>query len=301
MGNAGIAAHAAALMQARAEGLLAGGLDPEGVHDRRVASRRLRVACELFEPLLPEASTRRCAKRLRAFSSGLGGLRELDVHQAALMLMRSQSQDIAEQAALEHLLEWVTGRRRRALDKVEGLLSSREPKELAKELRDLATRVAEHPGPASTATFAWSALQPRVQESYGALPVHRGQEDTEAMHATRTRLKQLRYALEYLEPAFQDGFRHFLAQTKQLQDALGHHHDEAVLCALIGARLQKVADRGRTTLAGGLQRSLHRAELRRRELYKAFRTFVPQVPVEALTQSLWVSLDPLQGRWEPAP
>jgi CHAD domain-containing protein len=282
-------------MRARAEVLSLEDLEPDAVHDRRVASRRLRVACALFGPLLPEA--RRSAKRLKAFSAALGGLRELDVHRASLLLLRSQAHEPLEQAALEHTLEWVEARRRKSRDKAEAQLGGKEPKGLTRDVAELAEQLEAHAGPESTATFAWDALAPRTAEAFGALEGHRAAEEPAAMHGTRTRLKQLRYALEYLEPAFLEGTGPFQELTKGLQDALGHHHDAVLLVELMADHQAKLAARGRTVLVGGLQQAIRRAEARRRDLYRAFQAAVPATPVAALSQSLWVALDPLQGRW----
>ena len=54
------------------------GLDPEGVHKMRVATRRLRSALRAFKKVLP-ASIRSFNGEFKWLASALGGVRDLDV------------------------------------------------------------------------------------------------------------------------------------------------------------------------------------------------------------------------------
>jgi CHAD domain-containing protein len=53
--------------------------DIEGVHDMRVASRRLRAAMEIFEPCFPRKPFRRALKEVKALADALGERRDRDV------------------------------------------------------------------------------------------------------------------------------------------------------------------------------------------------------------------------------
>ncbi|MBM4244815.1 MAG: CHAD domain-containing protein [Deltaproteobacteria bacterium] len=55
------------------------GRDPEGVHDMRVASRRLRAALKVFAPWLAPEDLARIAPAVRTLTRALGRVRELDV------------------------------------------------------------------------------------------------------------------------------------------------------------------------------------------------------------------------------
>ena len=79
-------AEAAALVvETRAAELLArsdGVLDTSeiaGVHDMRVATRRLRAALEVFAPCFPRAEHRRLLKEVKAVADALGERRDRDV------------------------------------------------------------------------------------------------------------------------------------------------------------------------------------------------------------------------------
>lgn len=51
----------------------------EGVHDMRVATRRLRAALEVFEPCFPKKRHKRVLKEVKAIADALGERRDRDV------------------------------------------------------------------------------------------------------------------------------------------------------------------------------------------------------------------------------
>lgn len=58
--------------------------DIEGVHDMRVATRRLRAALEVFTPCFPKAGLKLALKEVKAIADALGERRDRDVTIAAL-------------------------------------------------------------------------------------------------------------------------------------------------------------------------------------------------------------------------
>ena len=53
--------------------------DPEGVHDMRVATRRLRAALELFAPAFPKKRHREALREVKRLADALGERRDPDV------------------------------------------------------------------------------------------------------------------------------------------------------------------------------------------------------------------------------
>ena len=84
------AAVAARVVAVRAEELVANAegvldmTDIEGVHDMRVATRRLRAALEVFEPCFPRKRFRAVLREVKALADALGERRDRDVMIAAL-------------------------------------------------------------------------------------------------------------------------------------------------------------------------------------------------------------------------
>lgn len=80
----------ALVVETRAAELLAhsdGVLDTaeiEGVHDMRVATRRLRAALEVFAPCFPKAEHKKVLKEVKAIADALGERRDRDVAIASL-------------------------------------------------------------------------------------------------------------------------------------------------------------------------------------------------------------------------
>jgi CHAD domain-containing protein len=76
---------AARVVEIRSQELMAhsdGVLDTaeiEGVHDMRVATRRLRAALEVFAPCFPRAEHKRVLKEVKAIADALGERRDRDV------------------------------------------------------------------------------------------------------------------------------------------------------------------------------------------------------------------------------
>jgi CHAD domain-containing protein len=55
------------------------GRDPEGVHDMRVASRRLRAAIELYQDVFPKRRLKPMLREVKRLADALGRVRDLDV------------------------------------------------------------------------------------------------------------------------------------------------------------------------------------------------------------------------------
>jgi len=81
---------AAKVVEVRAEELAAHSVrvldvtDIEGVHDMRVATRRLRAALEIFEPCFPGTDFRALLAEVKSLADALGERRDRDVTIAAL-------------------------------------------------------------------------------------------------------------------------------------------------------------------------------------------------------------------------
>ena len=86
----------AIVVETRAEELLGhaeGVLDTseiEGVHDMRVATRRLRAALEVFAPCFPKAEHKRVLTEVKAIADALGERRDRDVAIASLSSFAEQ-------------------------------------------------------------------------------------------------------------------------------------------------------------------------------------------------------------------
>ena len=240
-----------------------GGLqDPEVAHRVRVACRRLRSVMDLLdEEAYPNLRSR--ANALRRFTKNLGQVRDLDVQMAGLQGLHATAGN-GHQSALEHVLESLARRRRKALAKLDlkapGFEKLLKVPSLPKPFEGLPVPLG-----------AWAALEPRIAEALASLAERRELEDVGALHASRVAVKGLRDALETLSPAFPAEPSGFLAELKAVQKTLGDHHDRAALESLLWEHHGRLVEAGRPALATALLDLLGTVAEGRLQAFGAFR------------------------------
>jgi CHAD domain-containing protein len=203
-------------------------VDPEGVHQARVATRRLRSDLRTFRPLLDEEWALALRDELGWLAEILGRVRDRDV---LLERLRRRAEGLSPAhereanrilAALEHdrdaahaeLLETLRGERYVAL--LDRLVdASREPAFLA----GAAAPAAEAVPP--LLKRPWRKLTRSVKKLSAA-------EADEELHAIRIRTKRVRYAAEAVAPIVGKPARTFAAAAAELQDVLGDLNDAVV-------------------------------------------------------------------------
>ena len=219
----GVLAHLMANQPAAAAG------DIEGVHQMRVAIRRLRAALVLFRPRLEPHAEARLTEALRSLGRIFGEARDWDVFCREMLL-----------SAEEH------GVARSWLDLL------REPAEAERAAAH--ARVADSlQRPTMTATVlglaAWGAPDneamriqlvhgaPKLVERLERRVVRRGHNiadrSDEELHALRKALKKLRYSVEFLSSVGRDKqAKAYLHVIKKLLKHLGSLNDAVVVVAL---------------------------------------------------------------------
>jgi CHAD domain-containing protein len=207
-----------------------------GVHQARVASRRLREAIPVLTEGLLHTQRGKARRKIRRVTQALGTVRELDV---SLHLIDELGERpgvpraaLAEVRAL--VIEEREQRRRVMLDRLDHVDSAK----LSRRLESVRQRLIS-PGP----THGWrSALAARVARRGRRLERaidHAGQiYAPEGLHEVRIAAKKLRYALEIADESSAAPCAEALRTIKRAQDALGRLHDLQVLqhhVAAVGA------------------------------------------------------------------
>jgi len=115
--------------------------DVEGVHDMRVATRRLRAALEIFAPAFPRKRYRKALKRVRALADALGERRDLDVE---IELLETVAPDLlaSDRPALTGLLDELRSAQLRANDDLAPFVARKRLKKLRRRLKKLVEAVA---------------------------------------------------------------------------------------------------------------------------------------------------------------
>jgi CHAD domain-containing protein len=135
---------AASAVEVRAEELFAfrdralDTADIEGVHDMRVATRRLRAVMEIFAVCFPRKQHRRALKEVKRLADVLGERRDPDVMIAGLEKVASALAP-ADRAGIRHLEESLRERQAGANERLAELLDRIERDRLRERLLALAS------------------------------------------------------------------------------------------------------------------------------------------------------------------
>jgi triphosphatase len=205
--------------------------DAEGIHQMRVAVRRLRAALSAFAPLLPRDQRRWASKELRWLADALGEARNLDVFSSALLPPARAALPIASEF---DRLALAAERRRRAAhaEVVEAISSTRFTEALLALLRWLDGGDWHAAGDVASREPI-EALAPMLLDRCRAQAERRAKDfakqSPEKRHRLRIALKKLRYAAELLGGLYDvSETRQFVQHLKRLQDDLGDANDVSV-------------------------------------------------------------------------
>jgi CHAD domain-containing protein len=206
------------------------GDDPEGVHQARVAVRRLRSDLQTFRPLLDRAWSDPLRDELKWLGGVLGAVRDDDVHLEVLERLD------AAPALVDELRRQ---RDRHRIDLCRALDTRR-----ARTLLDALVDAAQHPRTTDDATGrAAPLLAPLVHKRWKKLRravAELGDDPApEQLHEVRILAKRCRYATIAVSPAFRgddaDRAAKFAKALGKLQDELGVVNDTAVITARLDA------------------------------------------------------------------
>jgi CHAD domain-containing protein len=248
--------------------------DTEGLHDFRVALRRLRSCLRSYAPWLEESLPKKLRRRLRDLARSTGPGRDTEV-QIEWLRGRTRHLSSYHRIGLSWLLARLEERMREANEEMSEILPSDFPK-VEKGLRErlsiYRTEVhlvaGEHRPTLADATAG--ILRQQASELESHLARVDGPEDEHEAHEARISAKRLRYLLEPFTGELPEaaGIAGVVKRMKGLQDILGELHDAHVLETELADALQIAAtERARKlldiSLSGAPDDTLLRAERRR--------------------------------------
>lgn len=210
----------------------------ERVHQLRVATRRATAALRTFEGLMPSRRTAKLKKLLRTLRRAAGEARDLDVLSARL---RDES-DKSGRQVLRDVLQRLGREREQSQSRIKKAVAKLRRKRFKRKCNALVERVR----------WRLPTAEPTYEEAAGAML--RGPVDdffkaaaadlstTCELHALRIAGKRLRYAMELLAGALDEGCRDDLyVQIRALQERLGRLNDRAVAVNRL-RELSKIAE-----------------------------------------------------------
>jgi CHAD domain-containing protein len=221
--------------------------DPEGVHDMRVSSRRLRGALRDFMPYLHKRSLSVVLKQIRDVADALGAVRDQDVAIMGLQKLAA-SAPVEAAAILDQLIRVREEIRTQARKDLQKSLQKGPLKQLQRDFvvaMDSATVNSKQPRlknaqgkvEVTYRDLARSTIMERLKEVeklsdglYRPLRI-------KPLHKMRIAAKRLRYALELFEPCWGPGISMFAKKVAALQTSLGELHDSDIWIETFGEHL----------------------------------------------------------------
>lgn len=256
--------------------------DPDGIHDMRVASRRMRAALQEYAPFLDRRRKKRMQTQVCAITRWLGVPREVDVMIEMLEKERPETSG-EERMALNYALRKLRARRRKiAGDCLEALRIVEAP-EFETGLFVLLTSLPSS-AKCCGAKRAAKALKPArgktpcllAHARNSLLEKHKSvvvgyrlwleSGDDEALHRLRIAFKKLRYACEVHQPHYGGEMKDFLGRLKQTQQHLGDWND----CRVLRDELTAIAEGAPPKSGQGLPGIVERFTRRAHALEAAF-------------------------------
>jgi CHAD domain-containing protein len=246
------------------------GEDPEGIHQARVATRRLRSDLRTFRPVLDTRWSEPLRTELKWLGEELGRVRDADV---LLGLLEAKAADLPpiDEAPAHVLLDRLRDLRSRDRGALlEGVASARYATLLDQLVDAAAAPTMRHPDHTTRASRAvgrlaarpWKQLRKKVRR-LGPVPA-----DAE-LHEVRKQAKQARYAVEAIAPVAGKRAPAHAQRIAALQDVLGDHHDAVVAAAWLRDAAQDIGDPDVAFVAGVMAAAFAADQRRLRSEWRA--------------------------------
>jgi CHAD domain-containing protein len=223
--------------------------DPEGVHDMRVASRRLRSALRDFSPYMRERPLKTCAKQIREIAQCLGRVRDLDVSIATLEKLASRCPaDVLP--GIERLIQERIKRREPERASLEKIIARERFEQLVSEFHQ-ASRRATRP---KVSKIKDDVTEPTFRETSREIIAKRVDEleqigstvfepfRQKRLHRMRIAAKRVRYSIQLFAQCLPDAVNAVAEPVARLQGNLGDLHDADVFIQELA--MQLTADSG---------------------------------------------------------
>jgi CHAD domain-containing protein len=208
-------------------GLIAG-VDPEAVHQARVATRRLRSDLHTFRAYFDEQWALELRAELHWLGSELGAVRDLEVLRDRLRT-HAASLPRGEADAASRAIRRLDADREAARVELLGALKTVRYFDLRRAMQAASETppVVEAPGARAVDELPSVVRNPWKKLSRDGGNLGDSPSDDE-LHGVRIRAKRCRYAAEAVVPAFGKPAKRFASAVANVQDVLGEHQDAVV-------------------------------------------------------------------------
>lgn len=199
-----------------------------GVHDMRVALRRLRSALRDFVHVINEKPLKRVSRELKKIADALGVVRDRDVAIIALDDLAAEIDDESIKSGIGILIEGL----RAECEHECGRLQKTYTVTSLNDLRERFAATIEHVlsqqelfRPATLKEAGTAVIESRLKDFCESGRAIYEPFESVRLHDLRIASKRLRYAIELFAVCFEDDIRKFAAELAKLQSNLGEVHD----------------------------------------------------------------------------
>jgi len=217
-------------------------IDTEFVHQARVTTRRLRSSLRLFRAAVPQTTGEFLAGELKWLGGLLGAVRDLDVFLLNLSRFREQVKSFPGKQK-KYFANWIGEHRRGPLANLIQALDSPRYKNFEQRLNRFLQGPLPRSPRAPLALKQVSEVAPELITEKFAAVIKQGHAvladpKIKQFHALRIQMKKLRYACEFLAPAYSGGLDPFIERTVEIQDCLGDIQDTVFTSNFIESLLE---------------------------------------------------------------
>lgn len=250
----------------------------EGVHQMRVALRRIRSVITTYKNLLPKGSFEHLSQGLKDTGSALSDARDWDVFLTEVLTNVENGFD--QDPALAVMRKRAREKQVLAYRKVDDLIHSQDYAKLLTEtlvwVASSAWRRADENALQVPATKIAEHILTKRHERL--LKTGKGLKSltTEQRHLVRITLKKARYAAEFFAELYpRKKAQPYLRSVKVLQETLGHLNDLATAERLMGELTADGRESAALHRAAGMVEGwfMHAQKLREKDLLQAWKTF----------------------------
>jgi CHAD domain-containing protein len=209
----------------------------KGVHDIRVATRRLRSALRDIEPFLHEDPLKPVKRELKKISDALGEVRDRDVAIGALKKLSDEAEDDAVKAGIGQLVKEKTGERNAARTELTAVVTAENIDGLRQTIAAALKEALRGRDRISFNDAAARAVAANLDDMLALGPRLYKPFKRNGLHKLRIGAKRLRYSLELLALCRGSDAKFLAKEITRMQDFLGELHDCDIWIDDLGARL----------------------------------------------------------------
>jgi len=200
--------------------------DMEGVHDMRVATRRLRSVLLDFNPLLKKSALKPVKNEIKQLANALGSVRDLDAAIITLEKLKLKTRNPLIKKGVGKLLGNRSVLREKARAQLEAFLKTNDLSKLHERFDSAVEEAVRQKKSAQSCTFeefGLTAISIKLEEFRDLSKTIYTPFDAEGLHDFRLSAKRLRYTIELFST--RPKLVKFAGKLSRMQDFLGEVHD----------------------------------------------------------------------------